>query len=201
MAVVVSADEIKKSLLDYSPEKAEFFHTESAKLADKFFYEKLKYQHFDEVILLCGGTASGKTEFLATHLIDEEDCLVFDTTLSTENGAKIKLDNILKRKGKPVIYAVIPDDLKRAFIAFLHRDRKFSDNHFYRTHSGSRNTLLFIAQKYPGITINLVESSYTQDEKLQFTKLVFNTREILITYLRGLQMTETAIISYIQSML
>ena len=52
MATIISADEIKKDLPDYSPEKAESFHSESAKLADKYFYEKLKSQHFDEVILL-----------------------------------------------------------------------------------------------------------------------------------------------------
>ena len=202
MATIISADEIKKDLPDYSPEKAESFHSESAKLADKYFYEKLKSQHFDEVILLCGGAASGKTEFLATHLINKDSCLIFDTTLSTEIGAKVKFERIAKKKKKQVIFALIPDDLKRAFIAFLHRDRKFSDNHFYRTHSGSRGTLLFIAKNYPSIKINLVESSYTKkDDKLQFKKIEFNNRELLISYLNSLQMTETAIISYIQSIL
>lgn len=68
MTLVISADEIKKELPDYSPEKAESFHRESARLADKNFEIALKESTFKEVILLCGGTASGKTEFLVTQL-------------------------------------------------------------------------------------------------------------------------------------
>lgn len=201
MAIIVSADEIKKGLPDYSPERAERFHTQSARLADKAFEFKLKDSNLKEVILLCGGAASGKTEFLATHLANRKKCLVFDATLSTEEGARIKLKKIIHAKKKPVVYAVIPDDLERAFIAFLHRDRKFSDAHFYRTHSGSRKTLLFIALSYPEVRINIIESSYTKDDKLQFSKIEFNDRKLLISYLKGLQMTETDIISYVQSQL
>ena len=94
MTTIVSADEIKKGLPDYSPEKAERFHTQSAKLADKEFESELKNSSFSEIILLCGGTASGKTEFLATHLANRRECLVFDATLSTEEGARIKLKKI-----------------------------------------------------------------------------------------------------------
>ncbi len=42
MPKIVSADEIKKQLSDYTPDKAGVFHTESAKLADKLFYEEIK---------------------------------------------------------------------------------------------------------------------------------------------------------------
>ncbi len=196
MALIISADEIKKKLPNYSPEKAELFHRESAKLADKNFEIALKESSFKEVILLCGGTASGKTEFLVTQL-NRKPCIILDATLSTEEGAKIKLKRIIKTKKEPVIYAVIPDDLKRAFIAFLNRDRKFSDKHFYDTHSGSRKTLLWIALNYPGIKINIVESSYTKDQLLQFAKLKFTNKKKLIDYLTGLQLTESDIISII----
>ncbi|MDE2024935.1 MAG: DUF2188 domain-containing protein [Patescibacteria group bacterium] len=57
----------------------------------------------------------------------------------------------MNAKKTPIIYTVIPDDLKRAFVAFLNRDRKFSDTHFYKTHSGSRKTLLWIAQNNPAV--------------------------------------------------
>lgn len=148
MALIISADEIKKKLPNYSPQKAELFHRESARVADQQFEIALKNNPNKEVILLCGGTASGKTEFLATQL-HRKRCIILDATLSTEEGAKIKLKKIIKAKKTPIIYAVMPDDLKRAFIAFLNRDRKFSDTHFYKTHSGSRNTLLWVASKYP----------------------------------------------------
>jgi len=194
MAVIISADDIKKKLSNYSPDKAEQFHRESAKIADREFENKLKDADFREVILMSGGAASGKTEFLATHLVNRKSCLILDATLSTEEGAGIKLKKIIKAKKKPVIYAVIPDDLKRAFTAFLHRDRKFSDAHFYKTHSGSRRTLLWIANNYPDVEMNIVESSYKKGKRLQFSKLKFDSRYLLISYLAGLQMTEAGII-------
>lgn len=194
MATVISADEIKKQIPDYSPEKAELFHRESARLADKLFSQELKKSKYKSVILLNGGTASGKSEFLSTQLRNKR-CIVFDATLSTKLGAEIKLRQIFKAKKKPIIYAVIPDDLRRAFVAFLSRDRKFSDSHFYNTHSGSRKTLLWIAKNYPQIKINIVESSYTSSRVLQFAKIRLDNRQQLIEYLTGLQMTEDDIIN------
>lgn len=197
MSVIVSADEIKKLLPNYSPEKAELFHHESAQRADKLFTKILKTSHYKKVILLNGGTASGKTEFLSTHLIND-DCIILDATLATQLGAKNKISQIKKAGKLPIIYTVIPDDLKRAFIAFLNRDRKFSDAHFYRTHSGSRKTLLWIGKTYPDITINIIESSYNLKQgSLQFSDIKFDNRAMLINYLIGKQLTENDIISYI----
>lgn len=195
MALIISADEIKKKLPNYSPEKAELFHHESARLADQHFEAALKNNPFKKVILLCGGTASGKTEFLATQL-NRRRCIILDATLSTEEGAKIKLKKIIKAKKMPIIYAVIPDDLKRAFIAFLNRDRKFSDEHFYKTHSGCRKTLLWIALNYPMVKVNIIESSYTKNQ-LQFAKVEIDTRKQLTDHLASLQLTKTDIISRI----
>lgn len=196
MALIISADEIKKQLPDYTPEKAEFFHRQSAKLADKEFEVAIKKNPSREVILLSGGAASGKTEFLVTQL-NRKRCVIFDATLDTIERAQIKIKSIIRREKKPVIYAVIPDDLKRAFIAFLNRDRKFSDEHFYRTHSGSRKTLLWIASNYPKVRINIVESSYTKDQILQFAKVRFNNRKQMVSYLSRLQLTESDIISIV----
>jgi len=196
MALIISADEIKKQFPNYSPEKAESFHQESAKQADKLFIKALKDSSFNEIILLNGGTASGKTEFLVSHLI-KKSSIIFDATLSTELGAKNKLRQIFKARKVPVVFAVIPDDLIRAFIAFLNRDRKFSDKHFYKTHSGSRKTLLWIAKNYSDVQINIVESSYTPDEKLQFLQIQFDNKQKLIDYLTEKQLTESDIINYI----
>lgn len=197
MPLVISADEIKKKLPDYSPEKAELFHRESAKLADKEFELSLKKNPSKEVILLSEGAASGKTEFLVTQL-NRKRCIIFDATLDTIERAKIKIRNILRKKKKPIIYAVIPDDLKRAFIAFLNRDRKFSDEHFYRTHSGSRKTLLWISTAYPNIKINIIESSYTPDGRLQFLKIEFDSRRKFMEYLTSIQLSENDIIQLIK---
>lgn len=194
VATVISADELKKQIPNYSPEKAEEFHRESAKHADKLFSEELKKSKYKSVILLNGGTASGKSEFLSGRLRNKR-CIILDATMATELGAQNKLRQVFKARKKPIIYAVIPDDLKRAFDAFLHRDRKFSDNHFYKTHSGSRKTLLWIAENYPQVQINIVESSYTPSQALQFAIIEFDDRQHLIEHLTGLQMTEDDIIA------
>ncbi|MBI2595579.1 hypothetical protein HYW46_02485 [Candidatus Daviesbacteria bacterium] len=198
MVVIISADEIKKTMFGYLPKKAELFHTASAKQADKLFYEELKKHKFNNIIFLNGGAASGKTEFLSSQL-SRKKSIVFDATLSTEEGARIKLNEVFKLKKKPIIYAIIPDDLKRAFIAFLSRDRKFKDSHFYKTHSGARKTLLWITLKYPQIAINIVESSYTENQTMQFAKIEFGNRTEFIAYLNKIQMSENDIISFVQS--
>lgn len=198
MKQIISADEIKKTLPNYSPDKVESFHRESAKQADQQFADALKINSCKEVILLCGGTASGKTEFLSTQL-DHKDCIILDATLSTELGADIKLKKIIKAKKTPIIYAVIPDDLNRAFIAFLSRDRKFSDTHFYKTHSGSRKVLQWIASSHPSVKINIIESSYTKKQLLQFDQIEFENRQQLLDYLSRLQMSENDIIKKITS--
>lgn len=196
MAFIISSDEIKKDLPNYSPSKAEKFQRESSRKADALFENTLRSSLYSQVILMSGGSASGKSEFISSHL-KSKNYIIFDGTLYTKVGAKIKIRNILKNKKMPIIYAVIPDDLKRAFIAFLNRDRKFSDAHFYKTHSGSRGVLLWIATEYPDININIIESSYTSDDLLQFAKINFENKESLIKYLIEIQKTEDDIISYI----
>lgn len=196
MSITISADEIKKSLIGYTPEKAEKFHSRSARMADEEFEKAVKKTSFKEVILVCGGSASGKSEFLADQLTDRKS-VIFDGTLSSTKRAEIKFKIILKKNKTPIIYAVIPDDLKRAFLAFLKRDRKFRDTHFYRTHSSSRKTLLWIALNYPNIEINIIESYYTSSQELKFANIRLDNRQQLIEYLTTLQMTEDDIIKQI----
>ncbi len=199
MAIIISSDTIKESLPNYDPNHAEFFHDKSRFIADKKFTDVLKENSFSYVILMCGGAASGKTEFLVTQL-NSKQCVIYDGTSSTQSRVKEKIDQILKAGKKPVIYAIIPDDLERAFIAFLSRDRKFSDEHFYRTHSGSRKTLLWLAVDLPKIELNIVESSYVKN-KLQFAKIEFDSKKQKIDYLTSLQLTETDIIELIKAKL
>lgn len=196
MAKVISSDEIKKTLPNYSPDKAGEFHTMSARQADKIFDRELKINPSSYVILLNGGTASGKTEFMSTQLSKKRG-IIFDATLYTILGAETKIKKILKKNKSPIIYAIIPDNLRRAFIAFLNRDRKFSDKHFYETHSGSRSTLLWIAQKFPDLELHIIESKYTKNRELEFSELKFSNNEQLISYLTSIQISEDDIISYV----
>ena len=72
---------------------------------------------------------------------------------------------------KAAVIAVLPDNIKRAFSAFLLRDRQFSDEHFYRTHVGARETLLWIAENSPDTELRLYESTYRRGPSLSFDLL------------------------------
>ncbi|NQU82457.1 MAG: hypothetical protein HQ539_00715 [Parcubacteria group bacterium] len=198
MAIIISADEIKKQIQGYNPNEAERFHRQSAKQADKMFEYELKHAKYKKAILMNGGTASGKTEFLSEYLRDI-DAIVFDGTLPTEKGAEIKIKKILKTKKKPIIYSVLPDDLNRAFIAFLHRDRKFSDKHFYRTHSGSRKTLLWVGENYPEVEIKIFESSYSEKQDMIFREIILKNQEQKVEFLKEIQYNEDEIVKIIMN--
>lgn len=191
--IVISPDDAKKNLSGYDPKKAESVHLASSKIADQEFSTKLKENFNVEVILMSGGSASGKTEFVAAYLDDFEG-IVFDSTLFSTEGARVKIKKILKAKNTPKIYAVFPDDLRRAFTAFLNRDRRFSDEHFYRTHCGSRKTLLWIAEKYPSVEIEIFESRYLERGDMSFYKYVFEDHKGMIEFLKNSQYTEEEVV-------
>ena len=195
--IIISADEIKKNIEGYHPAEAERFHAESAKIADKDLAEALKNPTYSRVVLLCGGSASGKTEYLSEYLIDTGDIIV-DGILPTIEGVRVKIRNITRSGKKVSVHIVIPDDLSRAFLAFLHRDRKFSDEHFYKKHSSSRDTALYVAITYPYVDIRIFKSSYEQNT-IYFTELVFEDRIKLIEYLKENQLSEVEVIEYINS--
>ena len=196
--IVISSDEIKKTFRGYNPQKAEKFHHISAILADKEFKKQLKITLKNKVILMCGGSASGKTEFVSEYLNDF-DGIVFDGTLFSIEGARVKIRNIQKFKKTPIVCAVIPDDLKRAFNAFLHRDRQFSDSHFYRTHSGARKTLLWIAEHMPEIEIKIYESFLPKKQDIIFQEYIFQNHKQKIEFLKKSQYTEEDIVKIINS--
>lgn len=195
---IISIDESKKQISGYAPHKAEEFHKESAKLANKSFDSALKSSSDGEVILMCGGSASGKTEFLSVYL-DNFQGIVFDSTLPTIQGAEIKLKKIIKAKKKPIVCAIFPDDIKRAFNAFLFRDRKFSDEHFYKTHSGSRKTLLWILENYPQVEIRIYESSYPKNS-LIFKEIIFQNEKERVEFLKKNQYTEGDILNLVKDL-
>lgn len=195
--ILISADEVKKTINKYQPSKAEKFHRRSAKEADKLFERELKQNKEKEVIFMCGGSASGKTEFFSKYLTDFKG-IVFDGTLSTQIGAQIKIKKVQKVRKKPIIYAVLPDDLKRAFIAFLERERKFSDQYFYKTHAGARKTLFWLAQNYPEIKLRIFESSYVKRDKMDFREFIFNQKQELMQFLQNIQYTEEQILKNIK---
>ncbi|MCK5319935.1 hypothetical protein KAJ61_00930 [Candidatus Parcubacteria bacterium] len=181
---------------NYDPGNAEKYHQESAREADIEFKNALKVIKNKEVILMNGGSASGKTEFVSEYLNGYEG-IVFDGTLPTPEGARVKIKNIAKAHKEAVVYSVIPDDLLRAFVAFLNRDRKFQDIHFYRTHSGSRKTLLWVAERYKNVKLKIFESSYNKTQNMIFSELIFDNKEQELAYLKRIQMTEDDILKLV----
>ena len=73
VAYVIAADEIKKDIEGYDPAHWDQFHQASAKMADKMYDEAVKRRSERKVILLAGGAASGKSEYLS--LIHIQMCI------------------------------------------------------------------------------------------------------------------------------
>lgn len=196
---VIAADEIKKYFSEYSPKNASEFHRESARLADKIFENAVKIIP-QKIILLSGGTASGKTEYLSQYLrvFGKKGGIFFDGTLPNFSGAEIKIKNVFKNKRELEIHFVFPKKLEEAIMAFRNRERKFSDEHFYRTHSRSRKTLLKIAQQFPEVRLRLIESRFTKSiETMIFEEKLMNSKKQQIDFLQDFQYTEEEIIQKI----
>ena len=194
MAHIVSIDEIKEELPGYNPAESELFHTEAAKLADQKFEQAVKSRSEQTVILMAGGAASGKTEYVSAYLKTRQ-IIVLDGTLPTFEGAKTKIRKILRARKKIEVHLVLPHSWHEAFFAFLNRERQFPESNFYSTHSNSRKTVLEVAKKYPGIPIKIfVSRTDSVDFKTMFFKeVVLENRPELIEYLRKNQYTESDI--------
>jgi polynucleotide 5'-kinase involved in rRNA processing len=81
-AKIINPDDCKEKIEGYDPARAEDFHRESAKMADKEYEKTLKNSDCKEVIFLCGGSASGKTEFVDSYL-KNFDAIILDSTFAS----------------------------------------------------------------------------------------------------------------------
>jgi len=215
MYKIISIDDEKEFLSGYSPDKADNFHVESARSANKKFDQELKKIKNKEVVLMCGGSASGKTEFIAKFCSTEGkniQGLIFDSTLSSEKGAEIKIKNIKKSGNIPVIYFILPYGLARCFRAFHRRDRKIPESKFFETHVGARKVVLWIAKTYPEVKILLYynrlleevselerNSQIIDEEDIGFAEISFENRDELILFLEKEQFLEAEIAALINN--
>jgi hypothetical protein len=195
VSFIISADELKKTIPGYSPNRSEAFHRESARLADRLYAKALKERSEKTVILMAGGTASGKSEYVSVYLTDL-NAIILDGTLPTFSGAEIKIKSAKKANKNIEIRLVLPEVFVVAFVAFLNRDRKFSNEHFFRTHSNSRKTVLEIAEKFPEIPVKVIYSDaslVSGKSTMSFREIIFDNRPNLIELLKGEQYTEDSI--------
>lgn len=141
--MIIEVDEYKEKVEGYIANKSEDFHEESGKLADKDFIDCLKSKKYKRIILMAGGTASGKTEFARLHL-HHKDQLVYDGTLKKFNGFKVKTDRIrkyCKNKASIKVVLIIPYSWEKAFEAFLGRERRMNHETFFNTQVHSKRTV------------------------------------------------------------
>jgi len=195
VAYIISSDDIKEGLPDYDPSRAEVFHEESTRLADKAYEDALRNRSEDTVVIMSGGSASGKSEYVSAYLSSKQ-VIVYDGTSSKLTRATTKIEKALKYKKNVEIHAVWPADFATAFEAFFSRDRQFSLKHFYRTHSDSRSSLLRIAREYPDIPITIIKSSYNpkkKGQKMEFRILTDKNKDDFIEFLQKNQYNEEQI--------
>lgn len=195
MAHIISSDEIKKELPGYDPNDAGALHEESTRIADERLAEAIKTRAEKTVILMSGGSASGKSEYVSAYL-KRRPVIISDGTSSKYERANKKITQALEHGKKVEIHAVWPEDFATSFEAFESRERKFDPKHFYRTHNKSRETLLKIAHEYPKISVTIVISNYDpnrQGQKMEFEFLEDKNRDKLIEYLGQKQYNEEQI--------
>ncbi len=189
-AKIISPDDIKEGLDGYRPENSEVFHSESVKIADKEFKNALRSQSSPtSVILMCGGSASGKSEYIETYL-NKENSIIYDGTLSTIEGAKVKIRNCKRYHKNVKVIAVITNSLPKSFYAFINRIRKYSIEDFYRSHIGSRETLKYIFKNYNDIEIVFIESYSDGEANLKFREIKLKDLE---AYVNNFQITQEEI--------
>lgn len=200
--MLISIDELKKALPGYAPQLADDFHIESAKLADKLFDVEIKKIKNKKVVLMCGGSASGKTEFIEKFLTQDFDGIVFDSTLSKIEGAEIKIRKVKKSGNVPIVCLILPDNFRRCFSAFNKRDRKIPISRFFETHSGARKVVLYLAKKYEEIEFLIYQNSYQPDNKeedqLTFSLIEFKTKKEMLYFLRKHQYSKPKIKKFIE---
>ncbi len=183
--MIIEVDEYKKKVKAYSPERSEDFHKESALLADKDFVNHLKTKKYKKVVLMAGGTASGKTEYAMSYLLDKTT-LVYDGTLKNFSGLKPKLDKI-QRYSKHIknikVVFIIPKNIEYAFAAFLKRERKMNERIFFETHVKSRESIARILAETK-IKVEIYASEYSeQTGKLSFARVKMNKGRKYISHL------------------
>lgn len=186
-ALIIEIDEFKPHIKGYDPKFSSNAQSDSAKLANQQFDLAIKEGRYKKVILMGGGSASGKTEFVRSHLFGEE-AIIFDSTLSTVKGANIKIKKCLKRGLEVEVCFVFPDDLYRAYVAFKNRERVIPDQVFVKTHTGSRKTLMELINNFPGLRVSVFKSYYMK-EVLKYNLIALDERVDVIEYIKSIQLT------------
>lgn len=140
-AFVIGADDMK----DYfGGDYIDKNHPIYSKASFQLYEKALRENPGDTVILTGGGPASGKTENLVRPLTRDFDGIIYDSNLSSYEGALNQIQ-LAKNAGKKIeIWGVLPNlDSARKFSIFRKNKtgRGISDNTFARGHAGFPNVV------------------------------------------------------------
>lgn len=161
--MIIEVDKYKEFIFGYDLNHSDDVHIESAKLADQEFERFLKEKKFKEIIFMSGGTASGKTEFVAQNYREIADILVLDATMKNIESFQIKYKLIKKYQHENVIVKIVhvaPFIWVNALAAFYGRERQMKLENFWITHVNSKMTLAKIIEKYEDVIVELYISTY-----------------------------------------
>lgn len=133
--IVIGADDMKTHFdADYETPR----HKLHSEAAFKMYERALRESPSPSVIFTGGGPGSGKTE-LVRGMLKDRDAIVYDSNLSSYEGARKQIEAARSAGKKPEIYGIIPD-LKQARQFTLKREEKtgrpVSDKAFARGHAG-----------------------------------------------------------------
>ncbi len=136
--------------------------------------------------------------------MDDIEGVVFDSTLPSEKGAEIKIKQIIKSNNIPTVCFLLPRSLSRCLRAFHKRDRKIPESEFFKTHSGARKAVLYIANNHPEVEILIYYNHLPEEigaenklgvesESFKFEEIIFDNKKDMITFLEREQCSEDEI--------
>lgn len=164
----VSTDDFRDLLkpAGYTGTNSNAFHEPARALREEYFARRLaaaKAAGLDEVLVMAGGSASGKTSFLSKLEDAEQYGVVLDATLANPKSAQKLLKSISDQAFKARIVYVFRDPVEAARSAISRTARTgriVNATEHVNMHEGSRNTVVsLIENPIPGVEVDLVTTN------------------------------------------
>jgi phage-related protein (TIGR01555 family) len=170
---VIDPDEVKKLNPKFAenPDLASAVHEPSSKLAKMIYAQALEAKaargDTSPIVFTAGGSGSGKsaTSPVAKKLLGaQDDALVYDSTLSSFNSAKSRIDQALASGESEVGIVYTNTPLERALEFNAKRGRSVSIDTLLHAHHGASKTIRELEKHYadnPRVKI-LVMNNYSE---------------------------------------
>lgn len=168
---VIDSDNVKQIFPEYAadPSLAAAVHEPSSYLSKLIYAEALKQNDGQPVVFTAGGGGSGKSEARPVALSTSGlsgDGIVFDSTLSSFDSAKTRIDQALE-SGAPVSIVYTNRHVEGAFKFAMTRNRVVPVKTIAEAHVGASNTIRALAEHYrdnPNVDIVVVNNHGTIED-------------------------------------